>query len=661
MRSVGYYASKVPLQYYWNALLIVLALAELVCFLMEFDEEKNDDVLLLRFASSFFNAAWIVESVVRSFRAGSNTTFATEELRLKELYRRRCNVVVEAAKTDTARAKQRLEEETRRGEEEERRRGRYYLEVFVVSFIATLLLYSTMLPLSVVEGLLPEGFAAWLDDDDEDSASRYSLGFLLACKVSDRFRRRARAKAVATTKRVAVRTTRFAVRNPRAFRRRLNTALTAARWIKYLGPLVGGLNKLKGNAGDLMIKLRQYREARAFKRIREQMWRNMTPEQRLEHATLRIQSQFRARRARKNMHALRIFTLNSFVFHVIKIQVAMRRKAAHARLVLRVKRNELNELERRHFGYRQGVGGRSLLTAYVGRPSDLTLSEKMRMMELREQLRKAEKKETTYKMLLRPNTTFAVAWKLLFVFTILIEIVQVVATQRSNNASKGGGGDKLTLEEILSSWLLPPPECLPKPPEPPKHGLARLLEQCGNFLRSLFPPPRETDATTSAQTAAVVLSSTARGRFGRRKRSVCDPLSPWETIYVGILHEIIRHFSTAVATIMFLDVFVTFFTGEINPNNGVLQPKAFFPRWILPGVLIQILLNPTMKNTADNVRAAAAFVGRVGPSRFARWFIVLSPWVLRIVYAAVNYWGTYYVARENKKATNKTNKPSLFP
>lgn len=60
-----------------------------------------------------------------------------------------------------------------------------------------------------------------------------------------------------------------------------------------------------------------------------------------------------------------------------------------------------------------------------------------------------------------------------------------------------------------------------------------------------------------------------------------------------------KYFSVGVGIAYFLDVFITFFTGEFHQESGALIPKPFFQRWILPGLVLQLLVNPYMKAVSE--------------------------------------------------------------
>ena len=68
-----------------------------------------------------------------------------------------------------------------------------------------------------------------------------------------------------------------------------------------------------------------------------------------------------------------------------------------------------------------------------------------------------------------------------------------------------------------------------------------------------------------------------------------------------------------VNAVFFADVFVTFFTGELTPA-GTLVPKPFVARYIVPGIGLQLIVNPTMIVISRWVKRIAVTALRTGPS-----------------------------------------------
>ena len=74
-----------------------------------------------------------------------------------------------------------------------------------------------------------------------------------------------------------------------------------------------------------------------------------------------------------------------------------------------------------------------------------------------------------------------------------------------------------------------------------------------------------------------------------------------------------------------IDIPIWLQIGEYD-EYGLLVPKPFFSRYILPGTLVQVLDHPTI---FDEVSMAAwktnHIANVVGYSRFIRWIIILGP------------------------------------
>jgi len=79
-----------------------------------------------------------------------------------------------------------------------------------------------------------------------------------------------------------------------------------------------------------------------------------------------------------------------------------------------------------------------------------------------------------------------------------------------------------------------------------------------------------------------------------------DPF--WKQVWKSVVQYLADQTALLASVISFLDVFITFFTGELSEQTGVLWPKKFFKRWILPGVLLQLLVNPNMKDVAGIIK-----------------------------------------------------------
>ena len=578
----------------WNGLVIITSVLE-VAEILKFEDEK----LSLRSISYVCNLLWLIDSFIRSSKTGRLAAIKAEEMVMKDHMK----------KMGFGTSNRKLiisdDEEESYFRKEDLAGFRTFVFTFSVTMISLLLLLplsmvTPILPSKVMESIIDEDSEKWqknvmTSDDDDDtlhSFERYTIFYLIITKFAAKSVHLMKVTISKYTKKVALKTTRFAIRNPKQFRRRLRKVLTYLRWIKYLAPIIGALNKLKGNAGDLLKKARQASQARRQLKLRQRIWNKMSDEEKLELAAVRVQSAFRSKIARKKQKAVRLLLLDQQLISIIKIQHRVRTKARDAKEKIKRKRKEFSTLNKRRF---------SLFNS-LSKP--LSYEEKVKWIQLRDELRLHDKTIQSRNALLRPNTTFSVVWKVLFVFTICLEIVQILLSDTTNKKATG----KRSLESILTSMLLPTREC--EIIHKPKNGLRKVMENTGSFIQKLVPilNRKPKDAQTSDL--------------------VCIPLTTFQQIHILLAQTFIKNFVHFVSIICFLDVFVTFFTGEINPNNGVLEPKPFFVRWILPGIILQILVNPAMKDVSSALRMLADFVNSVGPGRFVRWIIIFLPAML---------------------------------
>ena len=82
---------------------------------------------------------------------------------------------------------------------------------------------------------------------------------------------------------------------------------------------------------------------------------------------------------------------------------------------------------------------------------------------------------------------------------------------------------------------------------------------------------------------------------------------------------------SVIDAVCFIDIFVWFFTGEID-IDGVVVPKPFFPRCILPGTLVQVLDHPTLPDKLPQlILYSMGAMSAAGYSRIFRWALALCP------------------------------------
>jgi len=101
------------------------------------------------------------------------------------------------------------------------------------------------------------------------------------------------------------------------------------------------------------------------------------------------------------------------------------------------------------------------------------------------------------------------------------------------------------------------------------------------------------------------------------------PYSTFHDWYRSSWNFVIDQLQIVIALICFVDVFVKFFTGDIDPITGELRPKPFFKRWIFPGLLLQLLVNPAIGSFSVWFFATVNGIMVIGPVRVLRWCIAV--------------------------------------
>lgn len=378
-----------------------------------------------------------------------------------------------------------------------------------------------------------------------------------------------------------------AIRRPRTFRRRVLKFLTYLRWIQYLLPLFAAGNKLRENVVDFVKKYKQRLASMHAQGVRRRRWSHLTLEQQQHVAAALLQARFRSRRTRKLVQVLKKLKAEQEWRAITTFQKIARGMLERARLRILKKRLELQRLQEQE-------------------EHSLSLEDQRRLHELESELKREAEALLNRKLLLRPNTTFAVVWKLLFLLCILFEIGQLVY--------------KPSLERYREKSSKKP------------MGIGKILEL------KLVPTPMEEweicqELPMTADESGFWFSS-----FMRNHTKPITRIPPWYCSYKtahSMFSNVIRFAVTETLVIAgivcYLDVFVTFFTGELDPETGTLGPKPSFTRYLLPGLLLQLVVNPQMVRTSGFFIATLKWIGHVGPVRVWRWTATLFYPFLRAV------------------------------
>jgi hypothetical protein len=457
--------------------------------------------------------------------------------------------------------------------------------------------------------------------------------------------RLAKAKITVIARRIGPRAIRkligSAIKHPFRFRRRMKKMLTAVRWFKYFAPIWGTLNKLKLNVEDMAKKYNQSREAEKQKKARKMLWEKKTPEMREEDAAIILQSTWRSYRARKATNALKLIRGNKEYFAILKVQRVMRRSLARARERLERKRAELERLE-------------MLRKQNASRLSD---DEKKRMYELQDELGKEATELLNRKLLLRPNTKFAVVWKILFVVCVSMEITQLALKPLLVPEVHKKGATPFTMENLAAKLFVPTklsewPTCHYKKRNPLLERLRHVEEEplpwyCQGAAATVHGGVRDLVALALIPAPVAewencqVKKPSLMDRVLRRRKNesphhwYCEkPYSAAHGIYRKMVEFFLDEFMLLVSIVCFLDVFVTFFTGDLDPETGSIVPKPFVARWLSPGLLVQLLVNPEMDSLSQFLGQVLDKAFELGPIRVLRWCIaVLFP----LVYVSYHY------------------------
>jgi hypothetical protein len=177
------------------------------------------------------------------------------------------------------------------------------------------------------------------------------------------------------------------------------------------------------------------------------------------------------------------------------------------------------------------------------------------------------------RLLLNPKTYFSSIWKYLTVSCVVLEVLTILFAPVLSGDVK-----KMPLDQFIVRVLL-----------------GGSWEQCSNNQRS--------KRVASSVLVPVIASI---------NDLTCSASKVKQTWFM-VAHIIATMLVPIVDCICFLDVFITFFTGELD-DNGTLLPKPFFQRWVLPGPFLQLLVNPTMASIKKITILLFAASINVGPS-----------------------------------------------
>lgn len=402
----------------------------------------------------------------------------------------------------------------------------------------------------------------------------------------------------------------LALRHPFRFHRRLRRFFSAVRWIQYLAPLFATFTKLKANLGNLLSRWHQRREAIRTESVRQRLRRGeeCSVYEIRDFCARLIQNKFRRHLAREEFRIINLWKGKKETVAAFKFQSAFLASLSRARMRLDERWQLLHSLQEKDKEYRRSIT-----------EVKMSVQERRRMYVLQTELEKQTQSWINEQLLLHPNTSFAVIWKIVFVVAVLIEIstlaFQPILAHHKDNAT----GLPLSLKAYLDQQLIPVP--------------VFKLSVCTGLVQT---PLRTREWPSILSFAKLTTSYVTRLS---RSKPVTAP-RPWycngvysrlQAVYIILANLAVHHLFVIFSIVCFVDVYIDFITGEFDGRTGRLVPPPFFARWIFPGLLFQLLINPEMDSVCTFLTRSFVEMMYFGPVRVLRWTVALFyPLVLAI-------------------------------
>ena len=389
----------------------------------------------------------------------------------------------------------------------------------------------------------------------------------------------------------------FAMRNPFLFHFRLKKCMTLLKWLRFLFPLIGVGNKLLGHMKDLAKKRKQQQRAKQAKDQWICVLNSLKAEEKLEMWAIRLQSNFRAMRDRKELERLRAKSKARPKYKAMKWKDFMDIKKCQWKI------------------YRKSLKKKNTKSSEKSKPNNTYHLDSEKIALLKEEIKKKEIMHRTH--LFKPNTTFAVGWKALTVTCLIFELIQLLFSSSLEQI------ENRTIDKLISQASL----CNTSSPS---------SQQVTQLATKLIIPVKN-------HFFKLVLQ---KDILSNSPQAICAAVPLWTRIISVFINIITRLMITIVRVVSFIDVFVTFFTGEIDERSGALVPKPFFTRWFIPGVGLQLLVNPTMKGFRFVIQQLYQFCCDVGASRVFHAAIAVHPFI-SIVFHELLFCIASFVNRQN--------------
>jgi hypothetical protein len=448
----------------------------------------------------------------------------------------------------------------------------------------------------------------------------------LAIEIQTRTRQRVHFLWVTKSREFVRRLLQQAVRNPIKIHHRIRDVLRYIRWARYTAPLIGQSFKLRANVGDLERKYFQRKERKRAQATRKKLRLDLSSMDLRDYCAVLIQKTWRSYQARKRTASLNFVRGEEQHNAATKFQSACRQSLIRARVRLRYKHMKLKELQEKE-------------TAAREKRKTMDANERRYMYVLQQELNEKTQTLLNKKLLLRPNTGFVVAWKVVFLLCIFLEIARLSVEPFLQEYKDEVTGKPWGLYTFLGKKLIPEPVS--------QLDVCKLEEEKSSRYFSWIVGPLKRTKGFFWSTTSVI-----RGP----PPWYCGPLySSVQAWYITIARFTMDRILAFVGFICFLDVPISFFTGEINPETGLLEPKPFFQRWFVPGLLLQLAVNPQMEGTSKFVLRIIESTINFGPVRVGRWTIALFyPVLLSLARLLRRRWRLYVADQNGKPLQNQT-------
>lgn len=387
--------------------------------------------------------------------------------------------------------------------------------------------------------------------------------------------------------------------NPLTLHKRIIQLLNYLSWVRYLAPFIPVCNRMRFHISDIINKRRQQQKSETARRNWSNVLRSITKKQKIEMWVLRMQANFRKKHESRALDAIK----NIQEKRSRMMSVTVHEKMAALMNVAKARRARQNT----------EATFQSKMQTQVSSQED-----REHFWRIKKQLK--EMRYRSNKLLLRPSTKFVLTWKIVAILSMLLEVLQLLASRHFFPKTM----EIMPLEQSIIAIV--PQEIAP----------------CivGN-----------SDVSNKSKAFSTNLKFLRRiARLRTPDTNICLPITSnaWTTIAFMASIYLSRILVLLIRFISASDVFINFFTGEIDEVTGTIKPKSFFRRWIIPGLLLQLLINPSIEMLFHFIRKVIHFsFVEIGLTRMFYMFTATNC-VIRVVVSHLHTFFLRFVAYQNK-------------